>query len=253
MKILYFTATGNSLYVAKRIGGELFSIPQMIKEGKYDFKDDSIGIVCPIYGFTPPKLVKRFLKRVEIDAKYGFVVGTYGCRYGYFGEQVTKIFKKRRINLDYVNAVKMVDTAVVGFKIKEQLATLKEKQVDKQLDVILNDIKVNKRRFIYLKTEERKRAFIHHLLNPLSSILNGSKTLSIDEKCTKCGTCEKVCPVKAITINDTVKISSRCESCLACLHNCPSKAIHQKMEKSGERYRNEEITLNEIIESNNQL
>ncbi|SPW87228.1 Uncharacterised protein [Enterococcus faecium] len=32
MTILYFTATGNSLYVAKRLGGKLISIPQMIKE-----------------------------------------------------------------------------------------------------------------------------------------------------------------------------------------------------------------------------
>lgn len=28
MKIFYFTATGNSLAVAKKIGGELISIPQ---------------------------------------------------------------------------------------------------------------------------------------------------------------------------------------------------------------------------------
>ena len=32
MKICYFTATGNCLYVAKQIGGELLSIPQLIIE-----------------------------------------------------------------------------------------------------------------------------------------------------------------------------------------------------------------------------
>ena len=36
MKTLYFTATGNSLYIAKSIGGELLSIPKMIKEGRYE-------------------------------------------------------------------------------------------------------------------------------------------------------------------------------------------------------------------------
>lgn len=30
MKVLYFTATGNNLYVAKRIGGEYYSIPKLI-------------------------------------------------------------------------------------------------------------------------------------------------------------------------------------------------------------------------------
>ena len=37
MKICYFTATGNSLYVAKKIGGdggELLSIPQLMKKAQ---------------------------------------------------------------------------------------------------------------------------------------------------------------------------------------------------------------------------
>ena len=41
MKIFYFTATGNSLYVAKKVGGELYSIPQMIKEGKWEFEKET--------------------------------------------------------------------------------------------------------------------------------------------------------------------------------------------------------------------
>ncbi len=38
MKILYFSATGNSLYVAKCLGGELLSILQMVKQGKIESK-----------------------------------------------------------------------------------------------------------------------------------------------------------------------------------------------------------------------
>ena len=36
MKIFYYTATGNSLDVAKRIGGQLYSIPQLLKENNYN-------------------------------------------------------------------------------------------------------------------------------------------------------------------------------------------------------------------------
>lgn len=35
MTILYFTATGNCLYVAKQLGGELLSIPQLMKNGTF--------------------------------------------------------------------------------------------------------------------------------------------------------------------------------------------------------------------------
>jgi flavodoxin len=49
MTILYFTSTGNSLYVAKQLGGKLISIPHCVKTNQYEFKDDVIGIVVPIY------------------------------------------------------------------------------------------------------------------------------------------------------------------------------------------------------------
>ena len=45
MKILYFTGTGNSLYVAKKIGGELISIPQAMKNKVFEYEDEKIGIV----------------------------------------------------------------------------------------------------------------------------------------------------------------------------------------------------------------
>jgi flavodoxin len=47
MKILYFTGTGNSLAVAKRIGGELLSIPQEIHKKEMTYSDDAIGLVFP--------------------------------------------------------------------------------------------------------------------------------------------------------------------------------------------------------------
>ncbi len=42
MTIFYFTATGNSLAVAKRVGGELISIPKALKDGESGYED--IGV-----------------------------------------------------------------------------------------------------------------------------------------------------------------------------------------------------------------
>ncbi len=58
MKTFYFTSTGNSMYVAKSIGGDLYSIPQMLKEGKDAFRDEVIGFVLPCYAFGVPRIVK---------------------------------------------------------------------------------------------------------------------------------------------------------------------------------------------------
>ena len=49
MTTCFFTASGNSLYVAQRIGGKLLSIPQLMRQDKIEIEDDAVGIVCPVY------------------------------------------------------------------------------------------------------------------------------------------------------------------------------------------------------------
>lgn len=46
-KILYFTGTGNCLYVARQLSDadtELLSIPQLVKNGIYEVEADEIGL-----------------------------------------------------------------------------------------------------------------------------------------------------------------------------------------------------------------
>ena len=57
--IFYFTATGNSLYVAKQLDDKRFSIPQELNKTNRHYKDDRIGIVCPLFEFDIPDLVKK--------------------------------------------------------------------------------------------------------------------------------------------------------------------------------------------------
>lgn len=59
--VFYFTATGNSLYVAKCIEEYPVSIPQVIKNSSI-YSDNQIGIICPVYCGEIPNTVKEFLK-----------------------------------------------------------------------------------------------------------------------------------------------------------------------------------------------
>ena len=70
MTIFYFTSTGNCLSVAKRIGGTLISIPQVINNDELEYSDDVIGIVFPVYGFFIPKMVRAFLAKAKLSADY---------------------------------------------------------------------------------------------------------------------------------------------------------------------------------------
>ncbi len=80
--ILYFTATGNCLYVARQLAGEnaeLLSILQLVKQGRYELEADEIGIVYPIYGHMPPNMVRQFIQKARLKAGYKFAVLTYGA------------------------------------------------------------------------------------------------------------------------------------------------------------------------------
>lgn len=68
--VFYFTATGNSLYVAKCIEEYPVSIPQVIKNSSI-YSDNQIGIICPVYCGEIPNTVKEFLKESKFDTAYG--------------------------------------------------------------------------------------------------------------------------------------------------------------------------------------
>lgn len=72
----------------------------------------------------------------------------------------------------------------------------------------------------------------------------------VNDNCIRCGICAKVCPAGNITVTDKVTFSDHCEVCYACLHYCPQNAIHMKVERSEVRFRNEHVSLQDIIRAN---
>ena len=106
MTIFYFTATGNSLSVAKQISGTLISIPQVVDSDNQHYKDDVIGIVFPIFALSTPKIVRRFLEKVRFEADYTFAIGTYGNMPGSAMMSLYKTSQKRGLRFDYTIILK---------------------------------------------------------------------------------------------------------------------------------------------------
>ena len=257
MKVFYFSATGNCLAVAKAISskfkGEMISIPQIIDRDDQRYKDDVIGVVFPTYGCTVPEYVQRFLKKAKLDAEYIFAVGTYGMGKGKTMEIAQQIAKESGYRFDYVNQILMLDNCQPQFDIAKEKVKLPTKKVDEQIAHLIADIQVKKKATAKSSFGDKASTWLCETVFNIERPDYAQKNYSVDKNCNKCRTCAKVCPVSNIKVTDHVEFSAHCVCCQACIHACPKHAIHFKGERNTERWRNQDVSLAELITANNQM
>ena len=251
MTVCYFTASGNCLYVAKRIGGTLLSIPQLMKQDNIEITDDAVGIVAPVYAVEMPMMVKEFLLRARIKTDYFFFIYTYGSGYAEAFAHVELVCREKGLKLSYINAIQMVDNYLPGFEMQNQIDTLPKKNVEGQIEKLLSDIADRVETPVKIGAANKAQmAMYQKMLAKRILRKDTAQDYIVNDNCTRCGICAKVCPADNITVTDKVHFANKCEVCHACLHNCPQNAIHMKNERSAVRFRNEYISLKDIIEAN---
>ena len=251
MTILYFTATGNCLSVAKKIGGNLLSIPQLVRDAQYEITDDVIGVICPTYCADAPKMVQRYLSKAKLTAEYTFFISTYGYLAGAATAHGEEYLKKAAGHADYVAKIIMVDTALTRFETQKQIDSLTEKDVDGQIKKVCTDILARKHSIPDVSAFDKAIDWLYHKAGASQIADDRDRLYIVEDSCVKCGTCAKICPADNIRVTDHVEFLHHCEGCLGCLHNCPKKAIHLRNEQSDARFRNADISLKELINANN--
>jgi ferredoxin len=251
--IYYFTGTGNSLVAAKSIcthlgDCELVSIASLsAAQGVINAGTDRVGIVCPVYDLGLPSIVAEFVQRLDVSqSAYCFGVLTMGG----FGASALHqlddlVFAHSKRHLDAAFAVRMVGNCVPlydpakGEKRDKLLADADTRfseiacSIDKGLIV--------RPGFTFIS------AFLKRIMYDgfIRKIHDADKNFIADEKCTSCGTCAAVCPVKNIDmVKEKPVWKHHCELCCACIHFCPVAAIQYgpKTKKRG-RYKNPSVTV----------
>lgn len=254
--IFYFTATGNSLYVAKQLEEERISIAQAIHQENQEYKAPAIGVICPIYGSEPPQIVQDFLKTARFDTEYFYIIMTYGRHSRAATEVILKLAREQGIRVDYIRTIKMVDNYLPGFDMLEERK--EEKQVEKQLAVIREEL--GKRiHFWEAVNEEERKAYEKLLISRKEHPERSWKRITFyaEDNCVGCGLCTRVCPAGCIQLEGkkAVHTGINCQVCMACVHHCPKKAIRLSVAEVNPkaRYRNEHIRVDEIIKANEQV
>ncbi|WP_289192262.1 EFR1 family ferrodoxin [Xylanibacter rodentium] len=267
--IFYFTGTGNSLYIARQLAEEnteLLSIPQMVKQGKYEFEADEIGIVYPIYGHMPPNMVRRFIQKANLKADYLFAVLTYGNRKCNAVEIWDEVSRQAGKRFDYIGTIIMVDNWLPNFDMNEQMKI--DKHIPENLQKITADINGGQHWHEPVTEEERQQhqGFMQRSgLDPeVGFLIKSEKSFTVTDACIDCGICTYVCPRGNYELTSRgAKMSGDCEFCFACIQNCPQKAIQFRKSEDGSfpdgteknpnaRYRNEHISLMDLKLANNQ-
>lgn len=268
--ILYFTGTGNCLYVARQLADEyteLLSIPQLVKQNKFEIEADEIGIVYPIYGHMPPNMVRQFISRANLKASYMFAVLTYGNRKCSAVEIWDDISRQCGLQFDYINTLIMVDNWLPNFNMNEQI--LIDKHIPENLQKIASDLAERKHWHEHVTEEERQQhqAFLDRTgIDPaVGFALKCEDYFMVTNSCIGCGACVSVCPRGNYEqTSHGVKMQGDCEFCFACIQNCPQKAIqfvnneNDPFLSNGEknpnaRYRNEHVSLVDIKRANSQF
>lgn len=251
--IYYFSATGNSLAVAKKLQQqldecELVPIASLINQPKVIPKGNTVGFVFPLYYLGIPIIVKDFLAKLSLDGvNYTFTVVTRGNKSaGGAIPLLNKILKGKKHRLDAGFYITMPDNYIPMLKVPNKI------EIEKQLKACSNKIPQIARR-ITAKNSIKETA-LWSIFRPMihnrwaANVKNSDHRFYVEDICISCGVCEQICPVNNIQMRKSKpEWLHHCEECLACLHHCPKQAIQSgKGTKRKQRYRHPDILVSEI-------
>lgn len=240
--IFYFSSTGNSLYLSKRIksklGGKIIYIPNYQGDAS---EFEKIIVVSPIYSFGLPVHTYNFLLNVNSNSKI-YVVLNYGGMAGGADVFTYNYAKENNKNILGVFKMLMPENYTLTFSTPSIYNKMILKKSLKKIDDIILKIKQNGV-FIPKKAKTNEKIYFTnkskwHLI---------ANDFSVKENCVKCGKCVENCPANNISFeNEEITFKDNCVACLGCYHRCPQKAIVYKHKNKKGRYINPFINENEI-------
>ncbi len=243
--IYYFSGTGNSRFVAFRLGDllgmdvSLLTDSEMIG-GPIDFseKDETLGLVFPVYSWGISPIILKFVdtlgliirekRRANQPEPKIWAVMTCGDETAMAPEMLMKRAVRNELEIKGIWSVIMPNNYVIlpGFGIdSKELEQKKLREAIPRIENIATQIKegkstvdVTRGSWPKLKTGLIYPLFKHWGIFP--------QKWRSSEKCVGCGKCEAVCPIANIEMKGgRPNWGENCVSCLGCYHICPTNAI----------------------------
>lgn len=237
--VVYFSGTGNSKFIAKRMGHilnlEVFSLRMIDVPSFTPDEDEPFIIVFPVYTYGMPDIVKHFLDHIDYSKCFSAAIAT--CAND-SGGVLLKLKKKYKFN--HVNEIFMPNNYISG---KNSTIDTKQHSEDKinnayiKLDLIRNDI-LRKHEF-FEKSKSKNKHFKDIIHKFYMSYGRSTANFKVKDSCIGCGECAFNCPDSSIIIENgrPVWVEEVCQMCLRCINHCPVDAIELAHSIGKKRYK----------------
>lgn len=253
-KIYWFSGTGNSLAVAKKLAKhlpytELIPIAEAVHRPPE--AAEQIGIVCPVYAFGPPALVERFVRKLKAaPGTVVFAVFTCAATAGGSALFLRRMLNKRGLDLSAFWIVKMPENyPPLGGPPRPESRQKTLTAAEQKIGQILAQLQEGG-----VRKSDRAGLFwriASHVIYPAfrwQEMHKADRFFRADSKCNGCGICADVCPVKNIELSEgRPKWNGRCEQCFACFHWCPQQAVQYGCSSRLRRYHHPAVSLNDLL------
>lgn len=260
-RIFYFTGTGNSLAIARAIGegiggAEILPVAKYL-EGFAGSNEERIGLVMPVYGSGPPRMVADFVGELKpLADQYVFAVADCGGSEGKTLERVDRALRRNGSKLDAGFAVRgdfLPNLPGMGdMPIIKLIGWLGRKHVPAAAKHRLGDI-ID---IVSAKRTHRPEAS-NFAVNLVTTLIHAGamRTFRVADKdfaatdvCTSCGICARICPRKNVRLEaGRPTWHGDCELCYACFFWCPEKAITAGGVRPTEPTHHPDVALHDML------
>ena len=243
--ILYFSATGNSEYVAKRIaqttGDEVLDLFERLRSEDHSrlYSDNPWVIVAPTYAWQLPHIVRDWLRPAQLEGSDQiYFVLTCGTNIG--GAGIYDRALTQEIGLEYrgTAGIVMPENYIAMFNTPDQDQALQiVDRAEDKIDQVGRSIQEGR------WLEELGGGHIQSMIMNwgFHRFIIGDRKFESGPDCTSCGQCARVCPTENIYLDEKTRTpvwAGRCIHCMACINRCPFHAIeYGSSTKNRERYR----------------
>ena len=239
---MYFSGTGNSKYVAKRIadalGDEIVNLNDRIKAGDTSPVEtgERVIIVTPTYAWRIPRIVRDWLLKTELrGARLAWFVMTCGSEIGNAGRYNRELCAEKAISCMGTAQIVMPENYIAMFSAP-QADEAREivAKTEPNIDCVIASIQSNQ---LFAPTRNNLYdRFMSGSVNPIFyKFFVKANAFTASSACIGCGQCVKRCPMNNVTLKDgKPSWGKNCTHCMACICYCPVSAIEYGKKSVGQ-------------------